>query len=125
MLHLWILTLVFNLQFILLSPSLSPLSDLSLYRVEGRGKAVITDVIYSSETSSEEEKPSSESKEKYEALKVCVCEHDIEYDIVWLCACVVDRGIDMMGSFVTEVVHGSEHNLFMVVNATSSLWHWK
>ena len=43
------------------------------YRVEGRGKAVITDVIYSSETSSEEEKPSSESKEKYEALKVCVC----------------------------------------------------
>ena len=41
-------------------------------RVGGRGKAVITDIIYSSnETSSEEaEKPSSESREKYDSLKV-------------------------------------------------------
>ena len=40
------------------------------HRVEGRGSAVITDVIYSSETSSEEEKPSSQTKEKYESIKV-------------------------------------------------------
>ena len=40
------------------------------FRVEGRGSAVITDVIYSSETSSEEEKPSSQTKEKYEGIKV-------------------------------------------------------
>ena len=40
------------------------------FRVEGRGGAVITDVIYSSETSSEEEKPSSQTKEKYESIKV-------------------------------------------------------
>ena len=42
----------------------------SSFRVEGRGSAVITDVIYSSETSSEEEKPSSQTKEKYESIKV-------------------------------------------------------
>jgi hypothetical protein len=41
-----------------------------IFRVEGRGSAVITDVIYSSETSSEEEKPSSQTKEKYEGIKV-------------------------------------------------------
>ena len=40
------------------------------FRVEGRGSAVITDVIYSSETSSKEEKPSSQTKEKYEGIKV-------------------------------------------------------
>ena len=45
---------------------------LCLLRVEGRGSAVITDVIYSGETtySSGEEKPSSQTKEKYESLKV-------------------------------------------------------
>ena len=43
---------------------------LCLFRVEGRGNVVITDVIYSSETSSEEEKPSSQTKEKYESIKV-------------------------------------------------------
>ena len=42
----------------------------SFFRVEGRGSAVITDVIYSSETSSEEEKPSSQTKEKYESIMV-------------------------------------------------------
>ena len=45
---------------------------LCLLRVEGRGSAVITDVIYSSETSSEEEKPSSQTKEKYETMKVVI-----------------------------------------------------
>ena len=39
-------------------------------RVEGCDKAVITDVIYSSETSSEEEKPASEIKEKYDSIQV-------------------------------------------------------
>ena len=43
------------------------------FRVEGRGSAVITDVIYSSETSSEEEKSSSQTKEKYEGIKVIQC----------------------------------------------------
>ena len=40
-----------------------------LCRVEGRGNATITDVVYSSKTTSEEEKP-SDFKEKYERLKV-------------------------------------------------------
>ena len=41
-------------------------------RVEGQGKAVITDVIYSSETTSEEQQPASGTKEEYATLKVCV-----------------------------------------------------
>ena len=40
------------------------------FRVEGHGKAVITDVIYTSETSSEEKKTSLETKEKYDSIKV-------------------------------------------------------
>ena len=42
---------------------------LQTFRVEGHGKAVITDVIYTSETSSEEN-TSSETKEKYDSIKV-------------------------------------------------------
>ena len=39
-------------------------------RVEGKGKAVITDVIYSSKSTEEVQNPGS--KEEYEALKVRV-----------------------------------------------------
>ena len=42
----------------------------SLSRVEGRGEATITDVVYSSKTTAEDEKPASDSKERYESLKV-------------------------------------------------------
>ena len=41
-----------------------------LSRVEGEGKAVITDVIYSSKTTSEVKQSSPGSKEEYEAMKV-------------------------------------------------------
>ncbi len=39
-------------------------------RVEGKGKAVITDVIYSSKTT--EGVQNSGSKEEYEAIQVCL-----------------------------------------------------
>ena len=39
-------------------------------RVEGRGKAVISDVVYSSKTTPEEDHPSPGSMEDYEALQV-------------------------------------------------------
>ncbi len=44
-----------------------------LYRVEGQGKAVITDVIYSSKESSSEETTTSGSKEELERIKVWSC----------------------------------------------------
>ena len=46
------------------------IASISLYRVEGKGKAVITDVIYSNKTTEEIQNPGS--KEEYEALKVIV-----------------------------------------------------
>ena len=46
---------------------------LSPSRVEGTGNAVITDVIYSSKTISEEEQTATGSKEEYERMKVWSC----------------------------------------------------
>ena len=47
-------------------------------RVEGKGKAVITDVIYSSKSTEEVQNPGS--KEEYGALKVSVkAEHYMVY----------------------------------------------
>ena len=40
------------------------------YRVEGKGAATITDVIYSSKERTEKEEAPSGSKEQYQAVKV-------------------------------------------------------
>ena len=46
---------------------------LYLHRVEGRGKATITDVVYTSKTSSEDEKPPTESKDRLKVLhSLCI-----------------------------------------------------
>ena len=42
------------------------------FRVEGKGDAMITDVIYSNKERAEKQESSSGSKEEYEAMKVCV-----------------------------------------------------
>ncbi len=54
--------------------------------MEGKGDAVITDVIYSSKTTSEEAESSTGSKKEYEALKVDHKYH-LSHNIIALHAC--------------------------------------
>ena len=62
---------------------------LCVLRVEGHGGAVITDVIYSSETRSEEEKPSSQTKEKYESIKVLRQIQNLHVIFLYTLICII------------------------------------